>query len=115
MIIDTVHCTELGCTCPGNRWWTGWIGPAEIHLVPIDDLEPHHFEACPCDPSIELHVAGDRGTCALAIEEAVAGGVDLPAAEAHELVPDDVVMPIEQVAPAAVSERAPARSSRRCP
>ena len=59
MIIDTVHCTELGCDCPGNRWWTGWIGPAEIHLVPIDDLGPHHSETCPCDPTIELHVAGD--------------------------------------------------------
>jgi hypothetical protein len=59
VIIDTVHCTELGCACPGNRWWTGWIGPAEIHLVPIDDLRPHHSEACPCDPSIEMRVAGD--------------------------------------------------------
>lgn len=59
VISDTVHCTQLGCDCPGNQWWTGWIGPAEIHLVPIDDLRPHHSEVCPCDPSIELHVVGD--------------------------------------------------------
>jgi hypothetical protein len=58
VIIDTVHCTEMGCDC-GGRWWTGWIGPAEIHIVPIDDVRPHHFEACPCDPSIEMHIAGD--------------------------------------------------------
>jgi hypothetical protein len=59
VIIDTVHCTELGCDCPGNRWWTGWIGAVEIHLVPIDDSSPHLSEECACDPSIELHVAGD--------------------------------------------------------
>jgi hypothetical protein len=29
MIIHAVHCTELGCDRPGNRWWTGWIGPRE--------------------------------------------------------------------------------------
>jgi hypothetical protein len=59
VIIDPAHCTELGCACPGNRWWTGWIGPREIHIVPIDDLQPHYVEECACDPQITLHVAGD--------------------------------------------------------
>src|ERR1700744_6728763 len=59
MVIATVHCTELGCDCPGTRWWTGWIGPREIHIVPIDDLAPQHVEECGCDPHITLHVAGD--------------------------------------------------------
>jgi hypothetical protein len=59
VIIDPAHCTEIGCACPGNRWWTGWIGPREIHVVPIDDLQPHRVEECGCDPQITLHVAGD--------------------------------------------------------
>ena len=59
MIIDTVHCTELGCACTGGRWWTGWIGPREIHIVPIDDLQPHHVEECSCDADITVHVAAD--------------------------------------------------------
>ena len=59
VIIDPAHCTEIGCACPGNRWWTGWIGPREIHVVPIDDLQPHRVEECGCEPQITLHVAGD--------------------------------------------------------
>jgi hypothetical protein len=59
MIIEPVHCTETGCACPGSRWWTGWIGPREIHIVPIDDMQPHHIEGCGCEPQITLNVAGD--------------------------------------------------------
>jgi hypothetical protein len=59
MIIDPVHCTEIGCACPGRRWWTGWVGSREIHIVPVDDLQPHHVEECGCEPQIMLHVAGD--------------------------------------------------------
>jgi hypothetical protein len=34
--------------------WAGRDSPR-----PDDDLRPHHSETCSCDPSIELHVAGD--------------------------------------------------------
>jgi hypothetical protein len=60
VIINPVHCAGTGCCdCPGNRWWTGWIGPREIHIVPINDVQPHRVEECGCDPKILLHVAGD--------------------------------------------------------
>jgi hypothetical protein len=50
MIIDPGRCTATGCACPGSRWWTGWIGSREIHIVPIDDLQPHRVEECGCAP-----------------------------------------------------------------
>ena len=59
VIIDPAHYTEIGCACPGSSWWTGWIGPREIHVVPISDVQPHRVEECGCDPQITLHVAGD--------------------------------------------------------
>jgi hypothetical protein len=59
MIIDPVRCSATGSACPGSRWWTGWIGSGDIHIVPIDDLQPHRVEECGCAPQITLHVAGD--------------------------------------------------------
>jgi hypothetical protein len=55
MIIDTIHCTKRRCDCPGNMWWSGWVGSREVHVVPIDDLYTHHFECCFCDPEIRMH------------------------------------------------------------
>jgi len=33
--------------------------PREIHIVPIDDLAPHHVEECGCDAHVTPHVAAD--------------------------------------------------------
>ena len=58
VIIDPIECAETGCAVPG-RLVAGWIGTREIHVVPIEDLQPHRVEECAGDPQIVLHVASD--------------------------------------------------------
>lgn len=53
MIIET--CTEADCgECVGD-WWTGDLG-AGVHVVPVNDLHPHHTAGCPCKPVQEMQV-----------------------------------------------------------
>jgi hypothetical protein len=42
-----------------GRWWSGWVGNGKVHVVPIDDLEPHHATDCSCHPVVTMHVDTD--------------------------------------------------------
>jgi hypothetical protein len=68
MIIDPVHCTEIGSaaaaglgTVPAPAVAGGPAGSDPVKSISSrpTDLQPHHVEECGCDPEITLHVAGD--------------------------------------------------------
>jgi hypothetical protein len=68
------------------------------------------------DPLADRPSARDRaGGAVEAREEAVPGGVELDAAVARELAPDELVVPLQQLPPRAVAQLGGgARWSRRC-
>lgn len=58
MIIET--CTDHDCgECYGD-WWTGDLGVA-VHVVPINDIAPHHTVGCSCGPVSEMLVHDCNG------------------------------------------------------
>ena len=111
--------TSPGCALRGDAGADVDGDPADLA---VDQLALAGVQAG-ADLEAELaHRLGDRagaadrpGRAVEGGEEAVAGGVDLLAAEPDQLAPDERVVALEQVAPAPVAELAPrARSSRRC-
>ena len=73
----------------------------------LDTEAPHYIS----DALGATYGAGRPVECR---EEAVAGTVDLTSTIALDLLADDCVMPLEEIAPGGRRARRPARSSRQC-